>query len=104
MYGGPPVDVIGTESLLAEAEVCGAIAQVLRELGFTDFKIHVNHRELLRAFVAGAGIAAELEGQALIALDKLDKIGRDGVSAELQTHGLDDSQVATLWRILELPV
>ncbi|MCA8976462.1 MAG: ATP phosphoribosyltransferase regulatory subunit, partial [Planctomycetes bacterium] len=94
------VDVIGTGSPVAEAEVCGAIAQVLRELGFGDFRILTNHRELLRALVTGAGIEADLEGQALIALDKLDKIGVDGVRQELGDKGIDaaagDRLLATL--------
>lgn len=82
------VDVTGTKSRVADAEVCGAVAQVLRELGFADFRLLANHRELLRGFVAAAGIPAELEGTALIALDKLDKIGREGVLAELETKGI----------------
>ena len=95
------VDVIGTESVVAEAEVCGAIAQVLRELGFQDFRILVNHRELLRAFVADAGIAAELEAAALIALDKLDKVGRDGVVEELGEKGIDAAAGERLLATLE---
>ncbi len=81
------VDITGTTSLLADAEVAGAVAKVLLELGFADFQIHVNHRELLRAFVTAAGLAAEQEAPALIALDKLDKIGRDGVLQELVQKG-----------------
>lgn len=68
------VDITGTKSLVADAEVCAAIATVLRELGFRDFRILTNHRELLRALVAEAGIPADAESTALIALDKLDKI------------------------------
>ncbi len=81
------VDVTGTRSLLADAEVVGAVATVLRELGFVDFVVHVNHRELLRAFVADAGLLPEQEAPALIALDKLDKVGRDGVLQELAQKG-----------------
>src|SRR5687768_5372864 len=81
------VDVTGTASVLADAEVTGAIARVLQELGFADFEIHCNHRELLRAFVAAAGPAPAPEGSALIALDKLDKLGRDGVLKELGEKG-----------------
>ena len=83
------VDITGTTSVLADAEVAGAVAMVLRELGFADFQILVNHRELLRAFVTAAGLTAEQEGPALIALDKLDKIGRDGVLQELAQKGFD---------------
>ena len=86
------VDITGTQSLVADAEVCGAIAQVLRELGFADFKILTNHRELLRALVADAGIPAEQESLALIALDKLDKVQKEGVLKELAEKGIPDAQ------------
>jgi histidyl-tRNA synthetase len=82
------VDVTGTRSPLADAEVCGAVATVLQRLGFAEFSILVNHRELLRALVAEAGIAPELEATALVALDKLDKVGADGVRAELAQRGV----------------
>lgn len=85
------VDITGTSSVLADAEVCGAVAMALRELGFVDFQIHVNHRELLRAMVASAGIAPEHEALALIALDKLDKVGREGVLAEFVQKGLGEA-------------
>ncbi len=95
------VDVTGTRSPLADAEVCGAVAQVLRELGFADFTIHLNHRELLRAMVLEAGIASELEATALIALDKLDKIGADGVRDELAQRGIESATAAALLAGLE---
>ncbi len=95
------VDVTGTKSLVADAEVCGAVGKALQELGFVDFAIHVNHRELLRALVGAAGIAQEREGQALIALDKLDKIGRDGVVAEFEQKGLGANAATALLDRLE---
>jgi len=95
------VDIIGTKSPVADAEVCGATAEVLQKLGFTDFKIQVNHRELLRAFVTGAGIALENESLALIALDKLDKIGRDGVLKELGDKGIDPAASEKLLSTLD---
>ena len=95
------VDITGTKSLVADAEVCGAIAAVLRELGFEDFKILTNHRELLRALVASAGVPAERESAALIALDKLDKVGEDGVRDELVEKGLAVEQAAELFATLD---
>lgn len=85
------VDITGTESLLAEAEVCSAVCTVLRELGFEDFVVKLNHRELLRAMIRAAGIEAALESTALVAVDKLDKIGREGVLAELSERGVSDA-------------
>jgi histidyl-tRNA synthetase len=95
------VDITGTRSPVADAEVCGAVAKVLVELGFADFTIHLNHRELLRALVLEAGIAPESEGTALIALDKLDKIGVDGVRNELVQRGLSESSIHALLAGLE---
>ncbi len=95
------VDITGTQSLVADAEVCGAIAAVLRELGFEDFKILTNHRELLRALVAAAGVPAEQESAALIALDKLDKVGEDGVRDELVEKGFAVQQAAELFATLD---
>lgn len=95
------VDITGTKSLVADVEVCGAVATVLRELGFTDFKILLNHRELLRALVAEAEIPAEQEGLALIALDKLDKIGADGVVKELDEKGIGSARGTALLRALD---
>lgn len=95
------VDITGTQSLVADAEVCGAIASVLRELGFVDFRILTNHRELLRALVAGAGVPAEQESSALIALDKLDKVGADGVTAELVEKGIGAQQASELLATLD---
>ncbi len=93
------VDVTGTTSLLAEVEVCGAVADVLARLGFEDFVLHVNHRELRRAVIRAAGIDLALEATALVALDKLDKIGEDGVAQELEARGIGASSGR---RMLEL--
>jgi histidyl-tRNA synthetase len=90
------VDVTGTTGVVADAEVCGAVATVLQQLGFTEFTLHVNHRELLRAFVLAAGLQPDQEAPALIALDKLDKVGRDGVLKELGEKGLGSAGDALL--------
>ncbi|MBL8729262.1 MAG: histidine--tRNA ligase [Planctomycetes bacterium] len=94
------VDVTGSRSIVADAEVCGAVAQVLRELGFADFRLLCNHRELLRALVAEAGIAPESEALALVVLDKLDKVGADGVRKELAEKGVAADRTDALLAIL----
>jgi histidyl-tRNA synthetase len=95
------VDITGTQSRIAEAEVCSAVASVLDSLGFTDYAIRLNHRELLRAIIRAAGIAAEFEGTALVAVDKLDKIGRDGVIGELEQRGIAREAADRLLAILD---
>jgi histidyl-tRNA synthetase len=94
------VDVIGSKSLVVEAELCAAVSDVLERLGFTDFEIHLNHRQLLTALLAGAGILPEQHGTALVAIDKLDKIGRDGVFAELQERGIERGAASRLFNWL----
>jgi len=90
------VDVTGTTSLIAEAEVCGAVAEVLHELGFADFKIRVNHRQLLRSMMQAAGIDPAHEAAALVAVDKLDKIGHGGVKEELAARGISGAAADSL--------
>lgn len=87
------LDVIGSSSQVVEAEVLNAGAQVLQELGFrgTDadgFWLRLNHRQVLRGLMDVAGVPAALETDALVAVDKLDKIGLDGVKAELLERGI----------------
>lgn len=82
------VDLTGTTSLLAEAEVMNAVSDALLELGFSNFSIALNHRMVLRSMIGAANIDPDLEGSALIAIDKLDKIGVDGVQAELTQRGI----------------
>ena len=82
------VDAIGSTSMVTEAELCAAASDVLEALGFSDFTIRLNHRALLGAMLEAAGVAAAQHGDALVALDKLDKIGRDGVAAELEARGV----------------
>jgi histidyl-tRNA synthetase len=77
------VDVVGSTSMLVEAEVAGAAAECLQRLGFSEFTLRVNHRGLLRALVLCAGLDASQEVDAITALDKLDKVGVEGVEREL---------------------
>ena len=71
------VDSLGSTSPVVEAELCAAMSDALTALGFSDFVIRLNHRELLTALLNAAGFPAELHGSVLVAIDKLDKIGAD---------------------------
>jgi histidyl-tRNA synthetase len=90
------VDVIGSRSMVVEAELCAAVSDVLVRLGFTDFVIRVNHRQVLSGLLELSGVPGELQGQALVALDKLDKIGPDGVRRELEERGIGGAASALL--------
>jgi histidyl-tRNA synthetase len=95
------VDITGTTSLVADAEVCAAGCEVLRKLGFDDFDFAINHRELLRSVIRTAGIDTSLEGTALVAVDKLDKIGSDGVLQELEQRGIGESEGKRLLALIQ---
>ncbi len=95
------VDVVGSSSMTVEAEVTAALATILKELGFNDVRIHVNHRKVLLALMQVSGIPESQESDALIAIDKLDKVGREGVIAELSTRGIADDAVTKLMAVLE---
>jgi histidyl-tRNA synthetase len=82
------VDCIGTRSPVIEAEICAAASDVLTTLGFDNFTIRLNHRQVLAGVLEGAGIAADKHGDALVAIDKLDKIGREGVAKEFAARGI----------------
>lgn len=93
------VDIVGSASQTVEAEVIAAAAQVLINLGFMDenaFSVRLNHRGVLRGLMEVSGIPTEQEGTALTAIDKLDKIGLDGVAGELQKRGIADDAAAKL--------
>lgn len=82
------VDAIGSTSMIVEAELCSAVSRILERLGFDDFTIRLNHRELLREMLGAAGISDASQTDALVAIDKLDKIGVDGVKKELSERGI----------------
>lgn len=90
------VDVLGSRSMLVETEICAAACEVLTKLGFNDFSVRINHRKALTGILAVAGVALDQHESALIALDKLDKIGREGVEKEFTTRGIDPRAGANL--------
>jgi histidyl-tRNA synthetase len=98
------VDFLGSTSPAVEAELCAAVADVLTELGFTDFRIRLNHRQLLTSILNAVGVPEPLHTSALVAVDKLDKIGRDAVSAELIARGVSSQSAQSLLDVMGTPV
>jgi histidyl-tRNA synthetase len=82
------IDSVGSTSPVVEAETLAGVCEILTTLGFGDFVVRLNHRRLLTALLDRAGVPAALHADALIALDKLDKIGVDGVNAEFTARGI----------------
>jgi histidyl-tRNA synthetase len=94
------VDAIGSTSLLIEADLLGAAAEVLTRLGFDEFRIRLNHRRTLSGVLTGAGIPVEQHGTALVALDKLDKTSATAVEEDLAARGVSRAAaVAMLARL-----
>jgi histidyl-tRNA synthetase len=87
------VDTLGSTSPVVEAEQCGAVSEALEDLGFESFRIRINHRQLLTSILKRAGFPEERHGGVLIALDKLDKIGTEGVVKEWVAQGLGEELV-----------
>lgn len=84
------VDVLGSRSMIVEAEICSAASEVLSKLGFKNFCVRLNHRKVLTGILGIAGVALDKHEAALIALDKLDKIGSEGVRKEFAARGVAD--------------
>jgi histidyl-tRNA synthetase len=83
------VDVLGSRSMMVEAEICAAASEVLGKLGFNDFTIRLNHRHALTGVLQSAGVPEDKHDVALVALDKLDKMGAEGVEKEFSERGID---------------
>jgi histidyl-tRNA synthetase len=90
------IDIIGEAGPLAEVELMTAAAAALTALGLTGWTIRVNDRRLLIGMLAHFGFPAGDHEAVLITIDKLDKIGQDGVVAELRERGFDGDAVEAL--------
>jgi histidyl-tRNA synthetase len=95
------VDVLGSRSMVVEAEICSAASDVLTSLGFKDFKLKLNHRLVLNGLLEQAGVPTPQQGDALVALDKMDKTGPEGVARELVARGIPGESAVRLMRFFE---
>ena len=97
------LDIIGEDSVLAEAEVIGAACDALRRMGLssTDFKVHVSSRKFLGELLAKSGIAADRHAQVFLALDKRGKMPDAEIAAMLKDGGLSDAEIEATFAIME---
>ncbi len=98
------IDILGEPSNLAEIELILATTTTLGKLGFKNFQIRINERRILKAMAAYSGFAEESYDTVFIILDKMDKIGFEGVGQELVKSGFDGASVEKylgLFRALE---
>jgi histidyl-tRNA synthetase len=92
-------DVVGTDSLICEAEIILMIKEVFKSLGILDYTIKVNHRGVLAGLAELAG-AKENQMSLFVAIDKLDKIGEAKVKEELISRGFDPKSLDIVFEIL----
>ena len=95
------IDIIGEPSNLAEIELILATTTTIGKLGFKNFEIRINERRILKAMAAYSGFAEEDYDTVFIILDKMDKIGLDGVKAELLESGFTQEMVDKYGRLFE---
>jgi histidyl-tRNA synthetase len=88
------IDIIGEESYVAEIDLLTASSKALLSLGFTDFTIKINDRKILHTMADNWGFEEKDHDSVFITMDKLDKIGAEGVRNELESRGLP-SEAAT---------
>lgn len=81
------IDILGEPNNLAEIELILATTTLLGKLDFKNFTVRINDRKILKAMAAYSGFEEKDYDDVFIILDKMDKIGLDGVEKELQEHG-----------------
>lgn len=87
------IDILGEPTNLAEIELILATTTLLGKLDFKNFTIRINDRRILKAMAAYSGFAPESYDTVFIILDKMDKIGLEGVREELEKEGFDKACV-----------
>jgi histidyl-tRNA synthetase len=90
------VDTVGSDSLLADAATIVAVADVLDQLGLSGFRVQLNSRRALAGLVESYGLPDAAEADVLASLDKLDKIGVDGVAADLRERDVPTDVVTAI--------
>ncbi len=97
------MDIIGEDSVLAEAEVIGAAVDALRRMGLStsDFKVHVSSRKFLGRLLVESGIAADKHAQVFLALDKRGKMPDAEIAEMLRDGGLSEDEVGATFAIMD---
>lgn len=96
------IDILGYNSIYSEIELISASSEALLSLGLKNFVIRVNDRRILTAIIQYCGFSEEYTQKILIILDKLDKVGREGVRDELIQEKLDVSKINAFLDLIHL--
>lgn len=94
-------DVVGTDSLICEAELLAIVEEVFEKLNFEDYQVSLSSRKILEGIAEACGASQEFSRFCTI-LDKLDKIGLEKVTEELSSIGIDNNGLETLKTILAI--
>lgn len=95
-------DIVGSASMLADAEIIAVIYTVLERLGFRRYTTRINNRKVLSGIGIYAGVEGEALGQLYRSIDKLDRIGMDGVRKELRDAGIAEGVIARMVDLLQI--
>ncbi len=95
------VDIVGVASMAADAEIISLLTTALGRLGFADFTVHINNRKLLTGIGIYAGVPQAQLGDLYRSVDKLDKIGLDGVQEELTASGIAGEAIGRMMGLLQ---
>ena len=90
------IDILGDESPNAEVELIDVTTRALLSIGFTGFTVNINDRRILRGMLESMGFAADTLDSVCITFDKMDKIGAEGVKAELTEKQLPENAIHAL--------
>lgn len=96
------IDILGEPTNLAEIELITATTTCLGKLGFKNFEIRINDRRILKAMASYAGFPQDSFDEVFIILDKMDKIGLEGVAEDLLEHGFDKASVDKYLELFKL--
>ena len=96
------IDILGEPSNLAEIELITATTTTIGRLGFKNFEIRINERRILKAMAAYSGFEEKDYDSIFITLDKMDKIGLEGVAAELEEEGYAKGSIDKYLELFEL--
>ena len=96
------IDILGEPSNLAEIELITATTTTIGRLGFENFEIRINERRILKAMAAYSGFEEKDYDSIFITLDKMDKIGLEGVAAELGEEGYAKESIDKYLELFEL--
>ena len=95
------IDILGDPTFMAEIELILATTTLLGKVGFKNFKVRINDRRILKAMAAYCGFPEDKYDLVFIILDKMDKIGMDGVAKELEESGFSKESIAKCVEIFE---